>query len=69
MLKIQVLLRLFSIKVSQILLMVSQLIISMGLTVVFQSPIISLLRSSVSVMVVAAKTAVLLSVRDSNQEG
>jgi len=56
LLKIQVLLRLFSIKVSQILLMANQSIISMGLTVVFQSPIISRLRSSASVMVAAVKT-------------
>jgi hypothetical protein len=36
--------------------MANQSIISMGLTVVFQSPIISRLRSSASVMVAAAKT-------------
>jgi hypothetical protein len=43
--------------------MENQSIITMGLTVVFQSPIRSRLRSSASVMVAAAKKEVLLSVR------
>jgi hypothetical protein len=57
LLKIPGLLKLFSIAVSPILLMASQSIITMGLTVVFLSPILNRLRSSASAMEVAAKIA------------